>query len=153
MEQWQKYWRFHRRQYRRTGTRWYFIESWKFFTVCATITDGYTDGWCTSRSARMLEAWSVGTFTDGFVGTFADEIVINTFTDGLAIKSKLLAGFLKFFVRISINYRRNLMPPTIINVSSVIPSENCYIKPPFPYLVHFFSRLFISISLLLSVCI
>jgi hypothetical protein len=64
---------------------------------CATINDGVTDGFTnglrTSQSARMLEAWSVGTFTDGFVGTFIDGITVGTFTD----ETKSLAGFSNFF--------------------------------------------------------
>jgi hypothetical protein len=44
------------------------------------ITDRFTDGLRTSRSACMLEAWSIGTITDGF-----------------ADRSKSLAGFLNFF--------------------------------------------------------
>jgi hypothetical protein len=45
----------------------------------------------------MSEAWSVGTFTDGFVGMFANGITFGTITNGLANRSKSLAGFLKFF--------------------------------------------------------
>jgi uncharacterized Rossmann fold enzyme len=44
------------------------------------ITDGFTDGLRTTQSARMLEAWSISTITDGF-----------------ADRSKSLAGFLNFF--------------------------------------------------------
>ena len=92
--------------------------------VRATITDGYTDkftdGWHTSRSARLSEAWSVC--------TFIDEVADVTFTEG----SKSLVGFLKFLVRISINYRWNLMPLTIINVPSVIPSKKLLYKTPLP---------------------
>jgi hypothetical protein len=50
---------------------------------CATITDGLR----TSRSACMSEVWSVGTFTN--------RIIVGTFTDGLADRSKSLAGFSK----------------------------------------------------------
>jgi hypothetical protein len=92
--------------------------------VRATITDGYTDkftdSWRTSRNARLSEAWSVCTFTD--------EVADVTFTNG----SKSLVGFLKFLVRISINYRWNLMSPTITNVPSVIPSEKLLYKTPLP---------------------
>jgi hypothetical protein len=45
----------------------------------------------------MSEAWSVGTFIDGFVGTFTDGIIVGTLTDGLVDGSKSLAGFFNFF--------------------------------------------------------
>jgi hypothetical protein len=99
--------------------------------VRATITDGYTDkftdSWRTSRNARLSEAWSVCTFTD--------EVADVTFTNG----SKSLVGFLKFLVRISINYRWNLMSPTITNVPSVIPSEKLLYKTPLPPIWFIFS--------------
>jgi len=53
----------------------------------------------------MLEVWSVGTFTDGFVGMFTDEITVNTFTD----ESKSLVGFLKF-----LGSNINSLPKTFI---------------------------------------
>ena len=55
------------------------------------ITNRFTDGLRTSRSARMLEAQ-------------------------LLTDRKVWRDFRIFFVRISINYQRNLMPPTTINV-------------------------------------
>ena len=62
--------------------------------------------------------------TDGFTHipkrTHVRHMSICTNTDGFADKSKSLAGFLNFLVRISINFRwyywRNLMPPTTINL-------------------------------------
>ena len=57
------------------------------------IINGFTNGLRTSRSARMSEAWSVGTFTDRFEGIFTDKITVGTLADG----SKSLAGFLNFF--------------------------------------------------------
>jgi len=58
------------------------------------------------------------------------------------------AAFSKILVRISIyfrrKYRRKLMPPTTINVPSVILTEILAYKPP-PHLVHFLLAL-ISIS-------
>ena len=108
----------------------------KHLRNCATITDGLH----TSRSACMSEAWSVGMFTDGFVCTFIDGITVDTCTDGL----KSLAGFLKFvlceyqFIT-DRYYRQNLMPPTIINVSSVIPSEKLLYKTPAPPIWFIFS--------------
>jgi hypothetical protein len=61
------------------------------------IINGFTNGLRTSRSARMSEAWSVGTFTDRFEGIFTNEITVGTLTDELADGSKSLAGFLNFF--------------------------------------------------------
>jgi len=117
----------------------------KKLRTCATITDGYIDGKRTSRSARLSEAWSVGTFTD--------RIASGTVSDGLANKSKSQAGFLKFLVRISIYYRRKLMLPTTINYPSVIPSEKLVYKTPPPPIWFIFSlgsHLYFSSPLCLS---
>ena len=107
----------------------------KKLRTCAIITDGYIDGFTdekrTSRSARLSEAWSVDTFTDG--------IASGTVSDGLANKSKSQAGFLKFLVRISIYYRRKLMLPTTINYPSVIPLEKLVYKTPPPLIWFIFS--------------
>jgi hypothetical protein len=105
----------HRRPCRRTLTRRYFTESWKTITgLCHNhrwihrrisptdsptyITDGFTDGLCTSRSACISEA----------------QLLTDLPTD-----RKVWRDFQKKFVRISINYRRyywwNLMPPITIN--------------------------------------
>jgi hypothetical protein len=98
----------------------------------------------------MLEMWSVGTFTDGFVDMFTDEITVNTFTD----RSKSLVGFLKF-----LDANINSLPTEFIATDN----NKCFVNntvekidilnPPSHHLVHFFSQLFISISLHLSVCI
>jgi hypothetical protein len=63
-------------------THRYFIKSWKQLPTASPtyITDGVTDALRTSQSARMSDAWSVDTITDGF-------------SDGL----KSLAGFSNFF--------------------------------------------------------
>jgi len=55
-------------------------------------------------------------------------------------------AFLKFLVRISIYYRQNLMPPTTINVPSVIPSEKLVYKTPLPPFGLFFLLAPVSIS-------
>ena len=55
------------------------------------------------------------------------------FTEGLADELQSQARFSKILVRTSINYRRNLMPPTAINDPFVIPSEKLLYKtPPLP---------------------
>jgi hypothetical protein len=55
-------------------------------------------------------------------------------------------AFSKFLVRISIYYRRKLMPPTTINVLSVIPSEKLVYKTPLPPFGLFFLLVLVSIS-------
>jgi len=121
----------HQRTYWRNGTLRYFTESWKKFTeLCHNHRRIITDGLRTSRSARMSEAWSVDTFTDGLLGTF---------TNG----SKSLAGFFNLLVRISIHYRHKL--PMKFNVAdnnkclSVISPEKLLYKTPPPTIWFIFS--------------
>jgi hypothetical protein len=98
---------------------------------CATITDGLR----TSRSTRMLEAWSVGTFTDGLFVTFTNGITVGTFThrnyQRIEKSGRIFEIFwceYKFIT--DENYRWKLMPPTIINGPSVISSEKLLYKTP-----------------------
>ena len=86
-------------------------------------TDGITDG--LTHITKRMHVWhvSVCTNTDGITDGFTHipkrthvwHVSVCTNTD----RSKSLAGFSNFFLRISINfrrnYRRNLMPPTTIN--------------------------------------
>jgi hypothetical protein len=78
-------------------------------------------------------------FISGFVGMFTDGTVIGTFTDGL----KSLADFWFFLCEYQFitdeNYRWNLMPPTIINVLSIIPLEKLLYKTPPPPIWFIFS--------------
>ena len=111
----------------------------------ATITDRHIDDKRISQSARLSEAWSVSTVTDGC----ADD----TFTNRLTDDSKSQAGFLKFLVRFSINYRWNLMPLTTINVSLVILLEILQYKNPPPPIWFISLSALICISPLLSVSI
>ena len=55
-------------------------------------------------------------------------------------------AFSKFLVCISIYYRRKLIPPTTINVLSVIPSEKLVYKTPLPPFGLFFLLVLVSIS-------
>jgi hypothetical protein len=73
----EQYWQFHRRVHRRPGTCRYFTESWKKFTVHATITDEYTDGLVPISNSPRVEKHlrsvpqsptgipTVGAITDG----------------------------------------------------------------------------------------
>ena len=75
--------------------------------------------------------WLVGIVTNEFVdrhGKSNAPVLSHTFPNG----PKNLAGFLNFLVRISINYRRNLMPPTKKKLLFNVPSETLKYKTPLP---------------------
>jgi len=106
------------------------------------ITDG-THRW-KSHIPKCTPVRSI--ITDGIAGdTICDD---NFRRNYRRIKKK--AVFLKFLVRISIyfhrNYRRKLMPPTTINVPSVMPTEILAYKTLPPPPISFFLLALISIS-------
>jgi hypothetical protein len=132
----QKYWQFYQRLYRRHRTYRYYTESWKKMTAfCHNHRRVYrwngtcryfTESWIKNYGILPLSstaiptddahpkthacqtAWSVGTVTDRFAdghGKSNAPVLWHTIPDG----PKNLEGFLKFFVRISINYRQKLL--------------------------------------------
>jgi hypothetical protein len=102
---------FHRRMYRRTRTRRYFKESCKTITVLCHNHRRFYRRKIPTESPTNLRTSRSACMSDTCPST---QIPTDFLTD-----RKVWRDFRTFFVRISINfrryYRRNLMPPTIIN--------------------------------------